>query len=108
MVVRRRLRAIVYPLLLYCVSGAIGGYFLWHAVNGERGLKTKEDYQRQIARLEGDLTSLKSEHQRWQHKVDLLRGHVIDEDLLKEEAETQLGRVGRNDLVVIFDPPPGR
>lgn len=108
MVVRRRLRAIVYPLLLYCVSGAIGGYFLWHAVNGERGLKTKEDYQRQITRLEGDLASLKSEHQRWQHKVDLLRGEVIDADLLKEQAEKQLGWVGPNDLVVILSPPPGR
>ncbi|HEY1736211.1 MAG TPA: septum formation initiator family protein [Methylovirgula sp.] len=103
MVVRRRLRAVVYPLLLYCVSGAIGGYFLWHAVNGERGLKTKEDYQRQIAHLDGDLAKLKDERSRWQLKVDLLRGETIDEDLLKEEAESQLGLIGKNDVVVIFD-----
>ncbi len=58
MVVRRRLRAILYPLLLYCVSGAIGGYFVWHAVNGERGLKTREDYERKIASLQGELVEL--------------------------------------------------
>ncbi len=105
MVVRRRRRAILYPLLLYCVSGAIGGYFLWHAVNGERGLKTKDDYERQIARLDSDLAALKDEHQRWQVKVDLLRGETIDADLLKEQAESQLGWVGKNDVVVIFDRP---
>ncbi len=106
MVVRKRLRAILYPLLLYCVSGAIGGYFVWHAVNGERGLKTKEDYERKIAALQSELTNLKDEHQRWELKVDLLRGQTIDGDLLREEAEAQLGRVGKNDLVVIFDHPP--
>jgi cell division protein FtsB len=103
MVVRRRLRAILYPLLLYCVSGAIGGYFVWHAVNGERGLKTKQDYGRQIAALQSELIDLKDQRQLWQHKVDLLRGETIDQDLLQEEAEAQLGRVGKNDLVVIFD-----
>ena len=55
MVVRRRLRAVLFPLALYCVSGSIGGYFVWHAVNGERGLKTKEDYERKIASLQVEL-----------------------------------------------------
>jgi cell division protein FtsB len=106
MVVRRRLRAILYPLLLYCVSGAIGGYFVWHAVNGERGLKTKDDYERKIANLQGELLNLKDAHRRWELKVNLLRGETIDQDLLHEEAEAQLGRVGKNDLVVIFGRPP--
>lgn len=108
MVVRRRLRAILYPLLLYSVSGAIAGYFVWHAVNGERGLKTRGDYERKIATLQTELSNLKTERKRWQLKVDLLRGQTIDADLLKEEAEAQLGRIGKNDLVVIFDPPPAR
>ncbi|MGB8279033.1 MAG: septum formation initiator family protein [Methylovirgula sp.] len=105
MVVRRRLRAILYPLLLYCISGAIGGFFVWHAVNGERGLKTREDYERKIAALQSEFTNLKDDRRRWELKVDLLRGQTIDADLLREEAEAQLGRVGKNDLVVIFDHP---
>ncbi len=105
MVVRRRLRAILYPLLLYCLSAAIGGYFVWHAVNGERGLKTSEYYARKIATLRGELADLKADRQRWQRKVNLLRGETIDEDLLREEAEARLGSVGKNDLVIIFDPP---
>lgn len=106
MVVRRRLRAILYPLMLYCVSGAIGGFFVWHAVNGERGLKTREDYERKIAALQSEFANLKDDRRRWELKVNLLRGQTIDADLLREEAEAQLGRVGKNDLVVIFDHPP--
>ncbi|MGO9133696.1 MAG: FtsB family cell division protein [Methylovirgula sp.] len=105
MVVRRRLRAILYPLLLYCVSGAVGGYFVWHAVNGERGLKASEDYEHKIASLKDELATYKDERRRWELKVNLLRGQTIDQDLLQEEAEAQLGRIGKNDLVVIFDHP---
>lgn len=102
MVVRRRLRAILFPLALYCVSGSIGGYFVWHAVNGERGLKTNEDYERKIAALQAELRGLQRERGIWQAKIDLMHGTTIDQDLLDEEARVQLGRVNKNDLVVIL------
>lgn len=105
MVVRRRFRAILYPLLLYCVSGAIGGYFVWHAVNGERGLKTSEYYERKMATMRSELADLQADRRRLEHKVNLLRGDTIDQDLLQEEAEAQLGRIGKNDVVIIFDHP---
>jgi cell division protein FtsB len=103
MVVRRlRLRAILFPLALYCVSGSIGAYFVWHAVNGERGLKTKEDYERKIASLQQELHDLQGERQIWQARIDLLKGTTIDQDLLDEEVRSRLGRVHKNDLVVIL------
>ena len=105
MVVRRRLRAILFPLALYCVSGSIGGYFVWHGVNGERGLKTKEDYERKIASLQAELHGLQQERQIWQAKIDLMHGTTIDQDLLDEEARSRLGRVHKNDLVVILAEP---
>src|ERR1039457_2568911 len=102
MVIYRRLRATLYPLALYCVSGAIGGYFVWHAVNGERGLKTKDEYEHKIASLRDELDGLKLEHASWDHRIALLSGREIDRDLLDEEARALLGRVNRNDLVVFF------
>jgi len=65
MVIRRRIRAVIYPLLLYCVSGAIGGYFVWHALNGERGLKTKDEYEQKIAVLKQNLGDLRDERMQW-------------------------------------------
>jgi cell division protein FtsB len=105
MVTYRRARATLYSLLLYCVSGSIGGYFLWHAVNGERGLKTRDEYENKIAALRGELEGLKSEHALWNHRTALLSGRAIDRDLLDEEARALLGRVTRNDLVVFLPRP---
>ena len=102
MVIYRRARATLYPLALYCVSGLIGGYFVWHAVNGERGLKTKDEYEHKIAALRGELDGLKSEHALWNHRIALLSGRAIDRDLLDEEARALLDRVNRNDLVVFL------
>ena len=102
MVIYKRLRATLYPLALYCVSGAIGGYFVWHAVNGERGLKTKDEYEHKIASLRGELEELKLEHASWDHRIALLSGREIDRDLLDEEARVLLDRVNWNDLVVFL------
>ena len=104
MVIRRRLRAILYPLLLYCFSGATSTYFIWHAVNDARGLKTNEDYERQIASLHKNLQNLQEERNRWDRKIALLSGKTIDRDLLEEEARIRLDRVNKDDLVVIFPP----
>ncbi len=106
MVVRRRLRAVLFPLALYCVSASIGGYFVWHAVNGERGLKTKEDYERKISSLQEELHGLQRARQTWQAKIDLLHGTTIDQDLLDEEVRSRLGRVHKNDLIVILAAEP--
>ncbi|QBR69957.1 septation inhibitor protein [Beijerinckiaceae bacterium] len=106
MVIYRRVRATLYPLLLYFISGSVGGYFVWHAVNGERGLKTKDEYEHKIATLREELQVLKSEHELWTHRNELLSGRAIDRDLLDEEARALLGRVSRNDLVVFLPKPP--
>jgi cell division protein FtsB len=102
MVIIRRWRAAFYPLLLYCLSGLIGTYFVWHAVNGERGLKTKDEYERKIAALASEFEGLKAEHALWSQRIALLSGRVIDRDLLDEEARAVLGRVRRDELVVLY------
>jgi cell division protein FtsB len=102
MVVYRRIRATLFPLLVYILSGSIGTYFVWHAVNGERGLKTKDEYERKVAILTGELDNLKAEHALWNHRIALFSGRVIDRDLLDEEARAVLGRVHRNDLIILL------
>jgi cell division protein FtsB len=105
MVIRRRARAVIFPLLLYCVSGSIGGYFVWHALNGERGLKTKDEYEHKIAILEEDLAHIRAERIQWERKIDLLRGQTIDRDLLDEEARRLLGEAQKTDMVIFVATP---
>ena len=102
MVIRTRLRSILLPLALYCVSGGVGGFFVWHAINGDRGLKVSDEYQKSIAMLDKELTATKATRAEWQHRIDLMRGDVIDRDLLGEEARATLDRVGKNDLVIFY------
>nr|WP_026606302.1 septum formation initiator family protein [Methylocapsa acidiphila] len=106
MVTRRRVRAVLYPLCLYCVSGAVAGYFIWHAVNGERGLKTKDQYEQRIAQLREELRGLQQERSVWSRKIALMRGQTIDRDILEDEVRSLLGRVDRNDLVIMLPSRP--
>ena len=102
MVVRTRLRSFLFPLALYCVSSGIGGYFVWHALNGDRGLKVSEEYEKSIAMLNKQLVATNADHKQWQHRIDLLRGTSVDRDLLAEQARMTLDRVSKDDLVVFL------
>jgi cell division protein FtsB len=104
MVVRRRLRAVLFPLALYCLSGAAGSYFLRHAVNDDRGLHVNEEYERQISSLRSKLEDKEQERQAWTRRIALLSGATIDRDLLDEEARARLGWVDKNDVIVILQP----
>ena len=102
MVVRTRLRSFLFPLALYVVSGGIGGFFVWHAVNGDRGLKVSGEYEKSIAALQAQREAVRLEHAQWQHRIELLRGTAIDRDLLGEEARVVLDRIGKDEVAVFL------
>ena len=104
MVTRKRLRSILNALALYALATMLIGYFGVNAYNGNRGLKAKEDIDRQMASLNADLTRLKLEHAQWARRVALLRADAIDTDLLDERARLLLDFVDPNDLILMFRP----
>ncbi len=71
-------------------------------MNGERGLKTQDEYQLKIAGLSKELDGLKADRALWQHRIELMRGAVLDRDLLDEQARSLLGRADKNDLIVFL------
>jgi cell division protein FtsB len=101
MVVRRRARKILIPLALYCVSGLLVGYFVHHAHHGARGLEAKRQLRIQAHDLAKELEAVKTQRAEWERRLALLRSDQIDRDLLEERARALLGRVHRNDLVII-------
>ena len=104
MVIRTRLRGILFPLALYAFSGGVTTYFIWHADNGERGSKAKIAYKAQIRDLSTQLAALKVEHEALDLQVRQFQTGSIDGDLLDEEAHRLLGRAQKNELVVMFTP----
>ena len=100
MVVRTRIRAIMLPLTLYVVSGAVSGYFLWTAKNGERGSVAKLEYKATIAELRANLVDLQAQRAKWEHRVSLMRSESVDRDLAEEEARNKLGYVDSRDVEI--------
>ena len=104
MVKRRRVRAILIPLVLYAVSGAAASYFVWHAYNGSRGLKAKEEYRVKIEGLSTHLNSLQDERIGWERRVRMMGADSLDRDLLEEQARVTLGRVHKDELILFYRP----
>ncbi len=107
MVIQTRFRAIAYPLVLYALSASIGGYFIWHAMNGERGLKTRVANKAKIAELSSELDGLRAEHRSLERKAGMLQTNSVDRDLLDEEARLSLGRLHRNEVVILLPKAAG-
>jgi cell division protein FtsB len=93
--------------VLYCVSGTLAFYFVWHGVNGQRGLKTGEEYEVKLAELRRERDLLKYHRMRWEARIALIKGEKIDADVLEEETRRRLGRVHKNDVVVLL-PEEGK
>lgn len=100
-----RIRAIAQslaaPLSLYAVAGLVTAYFVWHGVNGQRGLKAGEEYEQRLAQLRLDRDILKLERMFWDHRISLIRGENVDADILDDQVRARLGRVHKNDVVIL-------
>ena len=101
MVRRRRIRAFLVPLALYGVAAGAAAFFLHSAEIGNRGLLAKQVLKIQLRSLTQDLADAQGEHADWDRRLALLRSDQIDRDLLDERARVMLGRVHRNDLVIV-------
>jgi cell division protein FtsB len=94
-------RSLAAPLSLYALAGLVTVYFVWHGVNGQRGLKAGEEYEQRLAQLRFDRDLLKLERMQWDRRIALIRGEEVDADILDDEARARLGRVHKNDLVIL-------
>jgi cell division protein FtsB len=101
MVIRRRARRILIPLILYGVSAGIAGYFVHHAHTGARGMEARQLFEARASELNAEYEGVRKERSEWERRIGLLRADQIDQDLLEERARVMLGRVHRNDLVII-------
>jgi cell division protein FtsB len=105
MVTRKRLRRIVNTLALYPLAALLIGYFGVNAYNGDRGLKAKEDIERQMATLNAELDRLKAGQAQWERRIALLKSDDLDPDMLDERARTLLDYADPHDLTLMLNRP---
>jgi cell division protein FtsB len=97
---RRRARDAVWPLLFI----GLCGYFLYHARHGERGLIARDVRRAEIAAAKAELHEIERERDRMERRVAALRGDMVDRDQLDERARALLNMVGRDEIVVPYEP----
>lgn len=101
MVIRRGVRSVFITLALYLVSGAAVAYFMFHAQYGTRGLEARGSLQESLRGMEGELAVLTAERKSWEQRLSLMRDEAVDRDLLEEQVRNTLGRIHRNDVILM-------
>ena len=96
-------RSLLVPLSLYSFAAIVAGYFVWHGLNGHRGLKAGEEFEQQLAKLRFERNLLKYERMQWESRISLIRGETVDADILDDEARAVLGRVHKHEVVILTE-----
>ncbi len=94
---RLRSRHIIGPIIGVCLIL----YFVYHAVQGDRGLIAFWQLSKQVTQAENTHSILSRKRVELQNRVALLNPYSLNEDMLEERARLMLG-YSRSDEIVIF------
>lgn len=98
---QKRLRHVIAPTIGACVFG----YFVYHAVQGERGVLSWLQLSQQLTESRATLAQLTEERMTIEHRVNLMGASGLDADLLEEQARTMLSVVDPADRLIIMKAP---
>jgi len=97
--IRRRGADVIGPVIGFCVAG----YFVYHSIEGERGLVAYARLTQDVAQAKAQLEEVSAERKAVERRVSLLRADHLDPDMLDEQARLMLNLV-RPDEIIIIDP----
>jgi len=100
---RQRKRSFLGKLPLPLALVAMLGYFGYHLVNGDLGMRAKLEIEAQRAALAAELARLEAERNALLARVETMRPESIDRDLADERARIQLN-LAHPDEIVLFRP----
>jgi len=99
---RRRAPGILPPLF-----GAVAcSYVAYHAIEGDRGLRSWLKLRQEIATAQATEAELAAERAVLERRVALLRPESLDRDTLEERARAILNLAHPDERVIFFKPAP--
>ncbi len=87
------LNLIIYLLVIY---------FIYHSLNGERGIFAYQRLSKELQTKREILNKLSAEKAQLENKVKLISKDKVDLDMLDELARKKLGLAGKNDIMIIL------
>ena len=97
--IKRRLVQVTWPMLGACLAG----YFVYHAVQGDRGIVAWMQLNQQIRVAESEFATTDAERQEMEQRVALLSNTSLDLDMLEERARVMLNFAHPDDLVIFLN-----
>ena len=95
--IRYRARQVIAPVIGACVVG----YFVYHSVQGDRGVLSYLRLNNEVNRAAITLASLKQKREGYEQRVGLLHPLSLDPDMLEERARLSLNVADPNDVVIM-------
>jgi cell division protein FtsB len=92
-------------ILLVAAGVGLFGYFLFHTIEGDRGLLSMFHLQDEVNVAQGRLDGLQKQRSALEHRVKLMQPDNLDPDLLDEESRKMLGYSKPNEIVVLTPEP---
>jgi cell division protein FtsB len=95
---QRRLKSLAAQLLGACVAG----YFIYHAVQGDRGILAWLRVNQQLEAAQIELTKSATDRAALEQRVALLNNSSLDLDMLEERARIMLNFSDPDDVVIFL------
>jgi cell division protein FtsB len=94
----RRLKSLAAQLLGACVAG----YFIYHAVQGDRGILAWLRVNQQLEAAQVELAKSATDRAAREQRVALLNNSSLDLDMLEERARVMLNFSDPDDVVIFL------
>ena len=98
---RRRAKALVAPV----VALALAGYFAYHLVEGDRGLRAWLRITQELRVAKENLDTISAERAALEHRVSHMRSDHVDPDLLDAQVRRTLDVIAPDEIVIMTPPP---
>ncbi|WP_448204767.1 FtsB family cell division protein [Azospirillum sp. sgz302134] len=86
------------------IGASVVAYFVYYAVQGDRGLVAMKHLETEIATAESVLQQVRTERERMDRRAQLMRGDHLDRDMLDERARSMLNLSGQHDVIIALPP----
>lgn len=96
--VKRQVRAAVAPVVFLSLTA----YFGWHASQGDRGLVSYAERQKDLTLAKAQLERAQQEVALWERRVAGLRGARLDADALDERGRAMLNASDPADVILMY------
>ena len=101
----RDIRRTVQKYALQTIIVCFVMYFLYHLIQGGRGIMTLRALETRLATASTELSQLKQAHDRLENRVHLMRPESLCPDLLEEQAKIILGYKHPEEKIVLEMAP---